>query len=182
MKCLITGASGFLGAECMRRLGQVYEVTGAGFNHTSQALVAVDLRDRKSLRSLLERVAPDLVVHCAAYRQPDFCEQDPAEAARLNVEPVAVMAQTLPDNTRLLFISTDYVFNGEHPPYQEDHPTNPVNVYGRTKAEAEAMTLRHAGGLVLRIPVLIGAGPGFMAQMVAAVQSEVEIDRNLVFS
>ncbi len=174
MKCLITGASGFLGTACMRRLSPAYEVTGLCFDHAGNDLVRVDLRDRQALGALLERFAPDVVLHCAAYRQPDFCEQEPEEAARLNVEPVAVMARTLPDGARLLFISTDYVFDGEDPPYSEEHPTNPVNSYGRIKAEAEALVLGHARGLVLRIPVLIGAGPGFVAQMVRAVQSDEE--------
>jgi dTDP-4-dehydrorhamnose reductase len=64
------------------------------------------------------------------------------------------------------------VFSGKDPLYREEDPVSPVNEYGRTKAAAEAHVLTHPGGVVLRIPVLVGSGPGFLSQMVEALRSE----------
>jgi len=110
------------------------------------------------LEFFLRDLRPDVVVHCAAYRDPDFCEQHPAEASRLNLNPVARMAELLPPSVPLHFISSDYVFDGKAAPYAEDDVRRPVNLYGRLKVEAEDLVLRRETGVVLRIPLLIGAG------------------------
>ena len=85
------------------------------------------------------------------------------------------MCAALPPATRLVFISTDYVFDGDAPPYREDSPRRAVNVYGQSKIEAEDLALRRPGSLVVRIPLLVGAGPsfessGFLAQIVRSLR------------
>ena len=172
---LITGASGFLGRSLTVELGRLGEVAGTGFAQASRPLIPVDLRDGDSLKSLLEEVKPDLVVHSAAYRDPDFCEEDPEEARRLNVAPVAELCELLPASVPLLFISSDYVFDGLAAPYREDDDRHPVNEYGRLKVEAEDLVLQRDAGIVVRIPLLIGAGPtwessGFFFKILAQIQ------------
>jgi S-adenosylmethionine synthetase len=172
---LITGASGFLGRSLTVELGRLGEVAGTGFAQASRPLIPVDLRDGDSLKSLLEEVKPDLVVHSAAYRDPDFCEEDPEEARRLNVAPVAELCELLPASVPLLFISSDYVFDGLAAPYREDDDRHPVNEYGRLKVEAEDLVLQRDAGIVVRIPLLIGAGPtwessGFFFKILTQIQ------------
>jgi dTDP-4-dehydrorhamnose reductase len=170
MKTLVTGASGFLGREIVARLRPTRPVTAIGHAHAGAGQTVLDLRDADALRGFLRNEAPDCVIHCAAYRDPDFCEEHPAEAARLNVDPVRVMCETLPPSCRFVQISTDYVFDGETPPYAESSPRRPINRYGETKAAAEDWVLRREGSLVLRMPLLVGAGPnwaesGWIAQL-----------------
>jgi S-adenosylmethionine synthetase len=173
--CLVTGASGFLGAEMARRLAAEYRVVPAGGRRSVGACRPVDLRDPGAIRSLLAEFQPDVVVHCAAYRDPDFCEEHPDDARRLNRESAREFVERLPPATRLVFISTDYVFDGRNPPYHEDSPRNPVSLYGQLKADAEDLVLRREGGLILRMPVLVGpalAGgpPGFLELMARDLQ------------
>ena len=171
---LILGASGFLGREVMpafRRHGQVVGVSSRG----GPGLEAVDIRDPAALRGLCQRTQPDSVLLLAAYREPDFCEEHPAEARRLNVEPALVLADSLPATTHLTLISTDYVFDGLTPPYYENSPRHPVSVYGRTKMESEDLLGERPNTLVLRIPLLIGGGPtlketGFIGQIVETLR------------
>ena len=91
---------------------------------------------------------------------------------RINRDVPARFAACLPSDARLIHISTDYVFDGKHAPYSEEDEVCPVNVYGRTKAEAEPRVLAHPGGCVLRIPVLVGKGPGFLQQMLEELQAK----------
>lgn len=172
--CLVTGAGGLLGRETVPALA------AAGWSVQSLALRpragfrSVDLRDPVAWRAALLEFKPDAVVHLAAYREPDYCEDHPDETRRLNVDPVRVAVETLPRTVPQLFVSTDYVFDGEQPPYREDSPRHAVSEYGRSKCAAEDALAGHPGGIALRVPLLIGGGPafresGFIAQMVEAV-------------
>jgi dTDP-4-dehydrorhamnose reductase len=174
---LVTGASGLLGRSLMARLGSMGNVAGTGFSNAAGRLFPVDLRDVEALKGLLNEVKPDVVVHSAAYRDPDFCEDEPEEAFRLNVAPVDQFCELLPESVPLLFISSDYVFDGVAAPYREEDQRHPVNEYGRLKMEAEDLVLRRDAGLVLRIPLLIGAGQtweesGFIFKTLTQIQDQ----------
>lgn len=174
-RVLVTGASGFLGREMMRVHGAGREVVGVGHAHAA-GLRPCDLRDEQAVAALIAEVRPDAVIHCAAYREPDFCEANPEEARRLNADAVGFLVRRLDPEAGLIHISTDYVFDGGRPPYREDDPAEPINVYGRTKREGEMHALAHPRALVLRVPLLIGAGPdakrsGFITQIVQALCS-----------
>jgi dTDP-4-dehydrorhamnose reductase len=174
-RILVTGASGLLGRSLAKCLEDQGTVTGVGHSNPTGSLVSADLREADVLESLLMDSRPDVVVHSAAYRDPDFCEAHPEEARRLNLVPVEHLCEILPESVPLLFISSDYVFDGGAAPYDEGDGRHPVNEYGRLKVTAEDLVLRRDKGLVLRIPLLIGAGPtweasGFIYKTLARIQ------------
>ena len=174
MNILLLGSSGFLGREVVRAfsghaLTAVSRRGGGGSR-------AADIREPDVLRALVAETKADAVLLLAANREPDLCEEQPDEARRLNVGPARVLRECLPAATRLLFVSTDYVFDGEHPPYTETAPRSPVSVYGATKAEAELALAGRANTTILRVPLLIGGGAtladcGFIGQMVEAIRA-----------
>lgn len=181
--CLVTGASGFLGREVVPGLGGLWQVVGVAHRPGSHGFRSCDLRDARAVERMLSEVSPDAVVHTAAYREPDYCEDHPEETRRLNVDAVETLCRLLPEPVRFLYIGTDYTFDGRNPPYAEDDPPNPVNVYGRSKVEGEKPVLAREGGQVLRVPVLVGGGStlaesGFIGQMVDAIRGGVpqEVD------
>lgn len=157
------------------RLEDLARIVGIGHTNATGRQIPLDLREPDALRSLLDEVTPDVVIHSAAYRDPDFCEEHPEEAHRLNVAPVERFCEHLPEPVPLLFISSDYVFDGGAAPYSEDDERRPVNEYGLLKVEAEDLVLQRDTGLVLRIPLLIGAGPtwessGFIYKTLAMIK------------
>lgn len=178
-KCLVTGASGFVGRSLMDRLSRNYEVTGVSFKQPGPGLISTDIRDADNFRKLLREAQPDIVVHAAAYPEPDYSEEHPAEARRVNVDTVRTLRDALPEVARLAFISSDYVFDGEKPPYREDSERQPVNAYGRMKMEAEDVLAGRPNTIIYRIALQVGEGksqnrPGFIREMETAVRSGKE--------
>jgi dTDP-4-dehydrorhamnose reductase len=174
-RLLLTGASGFLGQALLERLSTTYDVVGLGYAHAVAPIRTVDVRQGSALRALLEEICPDVVVHSAAYRDPDFCEANPEETRVLNTQPLQTLHDGLPETCPIVLISTDYVFDGSHPPYREEDHRQPINEYGRSKQAAEDIVLQRRSGLVLRIPLLMGVGvdfesSGFIAKMIMALR------------
>jgi dTDP-4-dehydrorhamnose reductase len=102
-----------------------------------------DIRDAKRVRQAVQDTNPEWIVLSAAYTEVDGCESNPDLAYAVNRDGamnVAVAAQEV--GARLLFLSSDYVFDGKKTtPYETDDPRNPQSVYGRSKAEAEVKLL-----------------------------------------
>ncbi len=165
MKIVVTGAAGMLGSVLVRALAPAHEMT-AVVNRTPlppgaapARTVAWDLAGEPP--SELQTPA-DAWVHCAAYTSVDGAEADPAAARRVNVEGTAAVARAAErGGARLVYVSTDSVFDGDRGLYAEDDPTGPVNVYARTKLEGEAAALALPGSLVVRTN-LVSAGGGLV--------------------
>ena len=108
----------------------------------------MDVTDMGKASETIDREKPDLVIHAAAMTAVDECERQPALAFEVNAGGTRNVAQACREaSIPLLFISTDYVFDGRKPtPYMEDDLPNPLNVYGRCKLEGE----KHVSELVSR--------------------------------
>ncbi|KAK4053208.1 hypothetical protein OIO90_003982 [Microbotryomycetes sp. JL221] len=168
-KVVITGASGLLGRATLSAFQEKgWNAKGLAFSRANgKQLVKVDLHDRQAVTNLLDEFKPQVVVHCAAERRPDVAEKDPEATHRLNVAVPAMLSQLSTDPNRpfaLIYISTDYVFDGQAPPeggYVSSSPTGPTNAYARAKLDGEREVLKaheQDGGkvIVLRVPVLYG--------------------------
>ena len=131
MRVTVFGASGLLGKALMREWIDD-DVNGLGSRDT-------DIRDPNQISNVLQRTRPDWIVLAAAYTDVDGCEQNREHAFDVNFRGALNVAQAAKKSaSRLLFLSTDYVFDGtKTSPYETDDPRSPLNVYGRSKAEAE---------------------------------------------
>jgi dTDP-4-dehydrorhamnose reductase len=131
---------------------------GLAFSRAGGRLRRVDLTDAAAVEALLRELRPAVVVHAAAERRPDAVESGDA-AARLNVAATATLARVAAElGAWLLYISTDYVFDGTSPPYGEDAAPRPLQRYGETKLAGEReVAAAHARALSLRLPILFGA-------------------------
>ncbi|CED83486.1 C-3 sterol dehydrogenase/3-beta-hydroxysteroid dehydrogenase and related dehydrogenases [Phaffia rhodozyma] len=161
MKVLITGASGLLGRATLKVFQSApdVEVKGLGFTRSTDQLLKLDLLDPEAVRALIDEFNPDVVVHSAAERRPDAAEENPAKARELNALVPAHLARLAGEKGfRLIYISTDYVFDGTSPPYKTSDAPNPLQFYGITKREGEVAVLENSKGqgIVLRVPILYG--------------------------
>ncbi|KAI0077373.1 NAD-P-binding protein [Panus rudis PR-1116 ss-1] len=163
LRVIVTGASGVLGAavyDAFKKAG--HETLGLANSRATGELQKVDLRNQSDTESVFTKFKPDWVIHCAAERRPDVAEKDPAAAQELNVAVPSTLARLAKSlKYTLVYISTDYVFDGTSPPYTPQSSTNPVNLYGRTKRDGELAVLEvtDATSIVLRVPVLYGPAP-----------------------
>lgn len=162
MRLLVTGAAGFLGFAVCRELAGRHEVHGVWrqrpFVCPGVTAHRCDLADSAALDDLLKRVRPEGVLHAAALAQPNLCQQDPGLSRRLNVELPGRMAERCAEaGARLVFTSTDLVFDGRKGGYAEDDPVNPLSLYGEHKILAEEATLaRCPTAWVCRMALMYG--------------------------
>ncbi len=148
LKLLITGATGLLGHALVQEACKRYAVTGLA-RHPGSTLnpcpmEAADLQDADKLRSIVRKIAPDIVIHAAAMVSVDQCQKDPDTAYAVNVEGTRNLLRSLEGSScRFLFISTDSVFDGRTGDYREEDAVNPIHIYGKSKLEAEKLTLQN---------------------------------------
>jgi len=164
VKLLVTGASGLLGTRiCQLATKQNYEVYSAHSEHTPQfgTPIKLDITDGTALKQLFDKTKPDAVVHSAALTDVDECEKERDLAWKINVESTSNIAQLCHrHNCFLVYISTDYVFNGEKGNYKETEQTAPINNYGLTKLEGEEEVKRsRAEYCIARASVIYGSIP-----------------------
>jgi dTDP-4-dehydrorhamnose reductase len=150
-RLLVTGGSGHLGGEVVRRAGEAgWEATGTSYRTSGPA--RLDVRDAPAVEALLADSAPDCVIHTAYL-------QDGPDAWATNVDGSAnVAAAAARRGTRLIHLSTDLVFDGRAGrPYTESDGVNPLLEYGRSKAAAEAAVAgRHPEAAIVRTSLIYG--------------------------
>lgn len=123
-------------------------------------------------------VRPDVIVHAAALTDVDQCERDPAAAFRVNGDgTLRVVREAARIGARLVYISTDYVFDGtKRSPYWEEDATAPLNVYGRSKLAGEQRVIEAATGLIVRTSWVYGEGrANFVTNVLEWARSQSEL-------
>lgn len=153
MRITIFGATGLLGKALVREWKDD-EVTGF-------ASADGDIRDEKQVLTLVQRARPDWIVLAAAYTDVDGCESNRDLAFDVNCHGAVNVARAAKQHgSRLLFLSTDYVFDGtKTTPYETNDPRSPSSVYGHSKAEAEVRLAEILPGCcIVRTSWLFGPG------------------------
>ncbi len=156
---LVIGASGQVGAALLAVLERGgYETVGTYLTQPRPGLLPLDVADAAAVRACVEKVGPGLVFLAANNRGGvDWCEEHPEEARRAHVEGTrGVLAAAAARKAKVVFYSTDYIFDGKAGPYAEDAPASPVSVYGRAKLEAEGLVAAYPHGhLILRTTAVV---------------------------
>lgn len=141
MRFLVTGSAGLVGRQVVKDLlpsyPHVYSCYHASKPETGTA-THLDLSSPESIIRVVESVKPDVIIHLAALTNVDQCETDRDMATKLNVKSTAILSeQAAKHNAFLLYVSTDYVFDGKTGMKKETDRTDPVDYYGKSKLEGE---------------------------------------------
>lgn len=148
---IVTGAAGLIGQYLVRSARRW--APGWGVRGVSRA--ELDLTDLPAVRTAFGTWHPDAVIHCAALSRTKDCERHPDRARAVNVQATAHLAELARDRP-FFFISSGEVFDGRRGWYEETDEAKPVNVYGKTKLEAERLVLCNARHSVVRIVLTAG--------------------------
>ena len=173
-RAIITGAAGLIGQYLVKtapKWAPDCEVQGLSRGD-------LDLTDHANVERTWRSIKPDTVIHCAALSRTKDCEQDPESARRINVEATAYLAQ-LSRDISFIFLSSGEVFDGRIGWYGETDKPNPLNVYGRTKLEAEQAVLQNPEHTVVRIVLTAGTSKtgnrSFVEDMSRAAKAGKEV-------
>ena len=173
---LVIGASGQVGSHTARALSaRGWTVVGTG-NTRTEALTRLDLADHAALRPLVLAVRPALCVLSAGWTWVDGCEAQPERAHAINAVAPGIVAEACREvGAQVVYLSTEYVFDGLAGPYGEEDPPHAISAYGASKLEGERRVLAaDAGNLSLRTTVVYGWRPGdknFVMQLVGALSA-----------
>jgi dTDP-4-dehydrorhamnose reductase len=184
---LVTGCGGFVGGGVVHEGRVPLELhavsRGKPLLHR-KGLVwhTLDLLDTDEVERLFREVSPDAVIHAAARADIDFCEANKDIAHDINVGVTQRLTDLCRDRgARMIFVSTDTVFDGKKGNYVEEDPPGPLNWYAETKLAAERLVAGMPGGwvvvrtsLVVGLPVL-GAGNSFLSRMLCALEAGKEL-------
>ena len=165
-RILIIGGSGLLGTNWAVETRSSHDVTLA-LNHRiisipgTSALTLDWLDDEESSRAFAS-ISPDLVVHAAGLTSVEKCESDPVSARVMNSDLASRVARTCAQlGIKLIHISTDHLFDGTRPELREDTSVCPLNVYGKTKADAEVAVLKECPDALVVRTNFYGWGPPY---------------------
>jgi dTDP-4-dehydrorhamnose reductase len=172
MHVVLLGAMGQLGRLVERSAPQ-------GVKVSAFSSAVCDLSNPASLRRILDKAKPELVINCAAYTAVDKAESEPERAYAVNRDGVATLVASTSPLTRIVHVSTDFVFDGSaHTPYATDAPVNPLGVYGASKLAGEEILLAQAPerSCIVRTAWLYAAeGKNFLNTMLQLMQSRPEL-------
>lgn len=175
-KVLVTGANGQLGYELQRTVAPSVELIATDYQ-------TLDITNPMQIAAALEQYQPDLVINAAAYTVVDKAESDRANAQRLNGDAAGLIAQAVTQanqhkSTKLVHISTDFVFDGSQTlPYSTDAIPAPLGVYGVTKLSGEQQVQQYCPeALILRTSWLYSThGNNFVKSMLRFMQEREQL-------
>jgi dTDP-4-dehydrorhamnose reductase len=173
MKIFISGASGLVGGNCLKHFTEMgSNVVGSYFSYKTDNTVFYDTLNPGHAENFdIAAFAPDVIVHCGALTHVDYCETHPEESYEKTVQSTINLIEVVKScKARMVYISTDYVFDGADGPYREDAPVRPISVYAAHKLEAEQLVLKEIpDALVLRVTNVYGdevRGKNFVARII----------------
>ncbi len=187
---LLTGSNGLLGQKIVQNLAGLPYIkliaTSRGVNRhplrKGYSYHELDLTDHIELAKLYHEVKPQDVIHTAAITKVDYCEDHHEECDAVNIEVVRKLAElSKQHHSRLIHISTDFIFDGQDGPYKEEDPPNPVNYYGLSKLKAEEIVqsvgINYA---ILRTMLVYGITPAMSrSNIVLWAKNSLESGQNI---
>ena len=182
-RILITGISGFIGQYLYKQRPVDVQVTGSYFLNKPE-LIAIDLvkLDLIDVEEFISNSAQfDVVIHCAAESSLSECEKKPERTHTINTIATEKLAQwSVKQKSKFIYLSTDIVFDGEKGDYSESENPIPINIYGKTKLDAEQRILKiHDNAVIIRLALCLGKGLGNTFGFINWIENKLEINEEI---
>lgn len=162
MKVFITGSTGLLGSTLIR-LAPPKITLGASYNinrlvpDKSCEYFYVDITKKELVDKAFKKFRPQVVIHTAAIATPDYCDKHKEESWKVNVEGTEnVINSCRINNSLLVYVTTNGVYDGCNPPYNEKAQPNPIDFYGKTKCESEKLVKSYQKFIITRLITMYG--------------------------
>ncbi|OLA34123.1 MAG: dTDP-4-dehydrorhamnose reductase [Firmicutes bacterium CAG:321_26_22] len=173
MKYLITGGTGQLGHDIVKEL-----ISRGGLNYLAPTTKEMNITNKDEVEKVILGYKPDIIFHCAAYTAVDKAEEDRENCYNVNVngtKNIVSVAEKI--NAKVVYISTDYVFDGtKKTEYETEDITNPINYYGYTKLLGEEVVKKLKDYLIVRISWVFGEnGKNFVKTMLNLAETKTEL-------
>lgn len=139
-KVLIIGASGFLGKELYKvfMVDKQYQTYGTCSKNKILDFEHLDITNSENVSDVFQKIKPNIVIITAALTNVEYCEVNEDEAYKINVSGIKNIAKLCNMyGCKVIYVSTEYVFDGNNGPYDETYIESPINYYGRTKLQGE---------------------------------------------
>ena len=177
-KVLITGSSGILGSELSIRLNELFDVLALPKSSSKNFL---DITDFNMMYSIFKNFDPDFVINCAAFTNVDSCESNKQIARNVNVKGLMNLIKCMSKTSKIIHISSDYVFDGKDGNYKENDMKKPINYYGKTKLEADNLLMgSNSNYLIIRPNVLYSSNMSknnhFLSWVVNSLKEKTKIN------
>lgn len=184
LKFLVTGSAGLVGQQVVKDLSETHEVFSC-YNESPTSFMEhsrqMDLLNHEMISNVLLETEPDVVIHLGAMTGVDLCEKEESMAFEINTKATQIIAQQCSIlNTFLVYVSTDYVFDGNSGMYYESSIPNPLSIYGKSKLEGEKMTQTFSSDwCIARTSTPFGLHPtkkSFPVWVIENLQKQKQID------
>jgi dTDP-4-dehydrorhamnose reductase len=181
-KVLLVGGSGVLGSNIVVS-NPAFELYPTYLRNriAHPRALQLDISDRDGVLKRVEAIKPEVIVHTGGMTRPTACEKKPALAYRVNVEGTAHLVEAARSvGARFIFLSSDLVFDGSAERYDEDSPTHPLSVYGRTKVAGEELVRTGSDDFaIVRTTVMYGWSSRYTESMAEWVLRGLQESREL---
>ena len=178
---LVIGASGQVGQHLFKAIQSAdHDVIGTYNNHTAPELVFLDIGEKASVHQFFRIYKPDVIYLPASLTNVDYCELHPKESSKINVQGVKNIVDELRGtDSKLVYFSSDYIFDGVNGPYSELDTPNPICEYGRQKLVSEDYILENlANYLICRTTVVYSwelQGKNFVQRLIHSLRNGDDI-------
>lgn len=160
-RILFTGITGLLGGYFLKSIPLGYEIIGVGNKNIYKSIknfFKIDITNKRLILDFIKKINPQILVHAASIGNVDYCEKHPNEAYKVNVEGtrnIINAAKTV--HAKIIFSSSNAIYDGVNPPYDEKSNPNPIDIYGKTKVEGEKLIKKsNLDHVILRLITMYG--------------------------
>lgn len=176
---LITGSTGYLGKSILKKFTKKYNLIGVSKSLSKKSIFnyRCDLSDEQSVKEFSKKINPKVIIHAAGIKDIELCENLPEVAYRSNVKTIENICKFF-SNSRVIYLSTDYVFDGDEGNYKEIDSPNPSTKYGETKylGEKVGKDLHKDKFVIVRTASVFSKNSSFINFLLSCLKEKIKVE------